>query len=71
MDLHLPPTACNFNAITVFVDKLTKLEHFVPSTTSATAVDVAHQFFDNIVKLHGLLASIICDRDTRFTGRFS
>ena len=55
---------------TVFVDKLTKLAHFVPSTTSATAVDVAHQFFDNIFKLHGLPTSIISDRDTRFTSRF-
>lgn len=66
----LPPTARKFDAITVFVDKLTKLAHFVPSTTSATAVDVAHQFFDNIFKLHGLPASIISDRDTRFTSRF-
>ena len=31
----LPPTARNFNAITVFVDKLTKLAHFVRSTTAA------------------------------------
>jgi len=66
----LPPTARKFDAITVFVDKLTKLAHFVPSTTSATAVDVAHQFFDNIFKLHGLPTSIISDRDTRFTSRF-
>ena len=66
----LPPTARKFDAITVFVDKLTKLAHFVPSTTSATAVDVAHQFFDNIFKLHGLPSSIISDRDTRFTSRF-
>ncbi|GJJ76346.1 hypothetical protein EMPS_08705 [Entomortierella parvispora] len=66
----LPPTARNFDAITVFVDKLTKQAHFVPSTTSATAVDVAHQFFDNIFKLHGTPTSIISDRDTRFTSRF-
>ena len=66
----LPPTARNFNALTVFVDKLTKLAHFVPSTTAAAAVDVAHQFFDNIFKLHDLPASIISDRDTRFSNRF-
>ena len=66
----LPATDRKFDAITVFVDKLTKLAHFVPSTTSATAVDVAHQFFDNIFKLHGLPTSIISDRDTRFTSRF-
>ncbi|GJJ74408.1 hypothetical protein EMPS_06766 [Entomortierella parvispora] len=34
------------------------------------AVDVAHQFFDNIFKLHGKPTSIISDRDTRFTSRF-
>ena len=66
----LPPTARKFNAITVFVDKLTKQAHFVPSTTTATAVDVARQFFDNIFKLHGLPITIVSDRDTRFTSRF-
>ncbi|GJJ75415.1 hypothetical protein EMPS_07773 [Entomortierella parvispora] len=50
--------------------KLTKLARFVPNTTSATAVDVAHQFFNNTFKLHGLPTSIISDRDTRFTSRY-
>ncbi|GJJ71552.1 hypothetical protein EMPS_03902 [Entomortierella parvispora] len=70
--LHPPSFPHNLTTLTpsVFVDKLTKLAHFVPSTTSATAIDVAHQFFDNIFKLHGLPTSIISDRDTRFTSRF-
>ena len=41
----LPPTARNFNAITVFVDKLTKLAHFIPSTIAATAADAAPPVF--------------------------
>ena len=68
--VHLPKTPRNHDAITVFVDKLTKQAHFVPSTTTATASDVARQFFDNVFRLHGMPTSIVSDRDSKFTSRF-
>jgi transposase InsO family protein len=68
--VHLPKTPCNHDAITVFVDKLTKHAHFVPSTTTATATDVARQFFDNVFRHHGMPTTIISDRDSKFTSHF-
>ena len=41
----LPPTARNLDAIIVFVDKLTKLAHFIPCTIAATAADAAPPVF--------------------------
>src|SRR5262249_10578739 len=35
-----------------------------------TAKDVARQFIEKIVALHGLPKSIVSDRDSRFTGSF-
>ena len=40
----------------------------LPNDTSATAV--AKVYLDNIVCLHGVPKSIVCDRDPRFTLRF-
>ena len=68
--VQLPKTKRGFDAITVFVDKLTKMVHFVPSHTNDTAVDTARIFFDNIFRLHGLPKKIISDRDSKFTSKF-
>ena len=66
----LPQTANGFDAIVVFVDRLTKMAHFCPCTTEATGEIVAKIFFDNVFKLHGLPTVLISDRDPRFTGKF-
>jgi transposase InsO family protein len=68
--VKLPMTARKFDAITVFVDKLSKQVHFAPSRTTDTAVDVANCFFSNIFRLHGMPSTIVSDRDTKFTSTF-
>lgn len=68
--VQLPMTPRGFDAITVFVDKLSKQVHFCASHTNDTAPDVARLFFDQVFRLHGMPRSIISDRDARFTGRF-
>lgn len=68
--VRLPKTARQFDAITVFVDKLSKQVHFCPSKTTDTASDVARLFFDQVFRLHGMPRNIISDRDSRFTGKF-
>ncbi len=72
MDLitQLPKTKLGNDAIVVFVDKFSKLAHYVPTTTEISAPRLATLFIDNIVRLHGLPSNIISDRDPRFTSLF-
>ena len=67
---HLPKTKAGWDAIIVFVDLFSKMVHFVPSTTTATAPETARLFFDNVFRLHGLPEVIVSDRDAKFTSHF-
>jgi transposase InsO family protein len=64
------PKSSRYNCVLVVVDLFTKYAHFVPLTHPFTAVGVAHAFFHNIYKLHGLPAAIVSDRDRIFTSNF-
>jgi transposase InsO family protein len=68
--VRLPMTLTGYDAVMVVVDRLTKMAHLVPSTTDSTAEDTARLFFDEIFRLHGLPASIVSDRDPKFTSAF-
>jgi hypothetical protein len=72
MDLitQLPTTSKGNDAIAVFVDKLTKMNHFVAIKTKISAPELARVFFDTVVRLHGVPKRIISDRDPRFTSDF-
>jgi hypothetical protein len=67
---QLPKTKAGFDAIVVFVDTFSKMVHFVPTKTTATAPDIARLFFDNVFHLHGLPKSLVSDRDPKFTSHF-
>ena len=64
------PKSEQFDCILVVVDRLTKMSHFIPTTTTVTAPEVARLFIDNIYRLHGLPTSIVSDRDPWFTSHF-
>jgi hypothetical protein len=66
----LPRTARGHDAIVVFVDKVTKMVHYVATTTNVTAPQLALLMFDAVVKHHGVPDSILSDRDPRFTAHF-
>ena len=72
MDLitALPRSRLGNDAIVVFVDKLTKLNHYVATTTNVTAPQLATLFMREVVRLHGVPDSILSDRDPRFTAKF-
>ena len=72
MDLitALPRSKLGNDAIVVFVDKLTKMVHYVATTTTVTAPQLATLFMREVVRLHGVPESILSDRDPRFTAHF-
>ena len=64
------PLSNGFDAIAVFVDKLSKMAHFAPTNTTVDAIGAARLYFDTVFKHHGLTKVLITDRDTRFTSEF-
>ena len=54
----------------VIVNRLTKSAHFVPVKIDYSMDRLAELYVDEIVQLHGVLLSIVSDRDPRFTSRF-
>jgi hypothetical protein len=72
MDLitDLPPTARKHDAVVTFVDRLSKLVHFAPTTKTVDATELARIFMETWHKHHGTPKVIISDRDPRFQGHF-
>ena len=68
--VQLPKTKDGYDAIVVFVDRLSKMVQFAPTTTTASAPDIAKIFFNVIFRAHGLPKVIVSDRDAKFTSHF-
>ena len=54
----------------VVMDRLTKYVHFIGLSHPYFAAKVAALFDQNVLKLHGMLASIVSDKDPVFTTKF-
>ena len=68
--IGLPRTWRQHDAIWVIVYRLTKSAHFLPVSNDDPLDKLAQLYVEEIVRLHGLLISIVSDRDPRFTSRF-
>ena len=66
----LPRSPKGHEAIWVIVDRMTKTSHFIPVKMSYSLDQLAQIYIDEIVSLHGVLVSIMSDRDPRFTSKF-
>ena len=66
----LPCTRAGFDAIWVIVDRLTKSAHFLPIRNNFSFDRLVELYISEIVRFHGVLVSIVSDRDRRFTSRF-
>ncbi len=66
----LPRSQSAADAIWEIVDRLTKSAHFLPIQLSWSLEPLAQLYIDEIVRLHGVPASIVSDRDSRFTSHF-
>ncbi|GJS57517.1 putative reverse transcriptase domain-containing protein [Tanacetum coccineum] len=66
----LPRTSSGHDTIWVIVDRLTKSAHFLPMCEGYKMDRLARLYLNEIVARHGVLISIISDRDSGFTSRF-
>nr|GEY33918.1 putative reverse transcriptase domain-containing protein [Tanacetum cinerariifolium] len=68
MDLvtKLPKSSSGHDAIWVVVDRLTKSAHFLPIREDYKTEKLVRIYINEIVARHGVLVSIISDRDGRF-----
>jgi len=64
------PLVNEFDYIWVVLCRLTLLVHLIPLRTTMTAAQLAPLFMTHIVRLHGLLETIVSDRDSKFTSLF-
>ena len=67
---HLPQTLQRHEAVWVIVDRLTKSAHFLAIRITFTLEEFCRLYIREIVRLHGVLVSIVSDWDPRFTAHF-
>ena len=72
MDLvtHLPRTSRKHDAVLVIVDRLTKSAYFLVVRMTFTLEELCMLYIREVVQLHGVLVSIVSDRDPKFTTQF-
>jgi transposase InsO family protein len=66
----LPRTQSGYDSIWVIVDRLTKVDHFIPIKTTYSKPQLAELYILRIVCVHGVPKKIVSDRGTQFTLKF-
>ena len=59
-----------FDYILLVICRMTGMVHLIPTQMNATARQVAKAYVREVVRLHGILESIVLDRDMKFTSQF-
>ncbi|GJT66486.1 putative reverse transcriptase domain-containing protein [Tanacetum coccineum] len=68
--IGLPSTPWGYDSIWVIVDRLTKSAHFLPMKQTDSMEKLTQLYLKEIVCRHGVLISIISDRNSRFASGF-
>ena len=68
--MELPRTSTGHDAIWVIVDRLTKSAHFLPIRVNYPLEKLVQLYIQEIVRLHGILSTIVSDQNPRFTSHF-
>ncbi|GJW14807.1 putative reverse transcriptase domain-containing protein [Tanacetum coccineum] len=66
----LPKSSQGYDTIWVIVDRFTKFVIFVPMRETDPMENLARMYLKEVVTRHGILVSIICDRDPIFASNF-
>lgn len=68
--MGFPKLAKGNDAMWVIVDRLTKSAHFLPVRMNFSMDQYARLYIKEVIRLHGISASIVSDRDLGFTLKF-
>lgn len=66
----LPRTSRGHESIWIMVDRLTKSAQFIPIKEKFSVNRLVDVCIKEVVKFHGVLVSIVSDRDSLFTSHF-
>jgi len=66
----LPLTPQGHDSILVVVDRLSKMAHFLPVKGTDTAADTAAHLVNNVIRVRGIPASIVSDRDPKLVSKY-
>ena len=64
------PESKGYNYLWVIICRMTSMVHLVPVHTRITAAELSWKYLREVVRLHGLPASIVSDRDSKFTSKW-
>jgi hypothetical protein len=66
----LPRTTKGYDSIWFIVDRITKIDHFLPVKTDHPVVVYAQLYIARILSLHGVPKTIVSDRGPQFVAKF-
>ncbi|CAI7798442.1 unnamed protein product [Closterium sp. NIES-54] len=67
----LPSTSRGHDAILIVIDKFSQMGHFIPTNATATSGATTLLFFDHIIIIHSIPATLNLDRDPKFTASYT